>query len=168
MQVESGCWLADFRVFVGSFVVNSWDGLRGLPSVTNADATAKPALWPAGVYGSPPVGSLTSNDRTAALLPQQGSNAIGLGASCKNIHKKKSHDTKSHTHDLLFTKFPTRAINSRQRIRVHRSSRQIWNKGTRIASTIEISKNRKSQIISKSMALVAPLFKFSSLNSFFF
>lgn len=164
--MESGCWLADFRVFVGSFVVNSWDGLRGLPSVTNADATAKPALWPAGVYGSPPVGSLTSNDKTAALLPQQGSNAIGLGASCKNIHKKKPHNTKSHTHDLLFTKFPTRAINSRH-VRVHRSSRQIWNEETRIASNIEKSKNRKSQI-SKSMALVAPLFKFSSWYSFFF
>lgn len=143
--MESGCWLADFRVFVGSFVVNSWDGLRGLPSVTNADATAKPALWPAGVYGSPPVGSLTSNDKTAALLPQQGSNAIGLGASCKNIHKKKPHNTKSHTHDLLFTKFSTRAINSRH-VRVHRSSRQIWNEETRIASNIEKSKNRKSKI----------------------
>lgn len=84
MHVESGCWLADFLDFFGSFVVNSWDGLRGLPNVTNADATAKPALCPSGVYGSPPVGNLTSNDKTAALFPEHGSKAIGLGASWTN------------------------------------------------------------------------------------
>lgn len=49
--------------------------------MTKAEATAKPALCPAGVNGSPPVGNLTSKDKTAALLPQQGSSAIGLGAS---------------------------------------------------------------------------------------
>ena len=80
MHVDSGCWLTAFLDFLGSFIVISWEGLLGLPKVTKAEATASPPLWPAGVKAPSPVGNLTSKDKTAARLPQQGSNAIGLGA----------------------------------------------------------------------------------------
>lgn len=52
----SGCWLClRLLLFVlVSFGFKSIDGLRGLPSVTNALATANPDDWPGGEWDNPP------------------------------------------------------------------------------------------------------------------
>lgn len=52
--------------------------LHNVPKDTKALAIPRPD-WPAGVYSSSPGGSLTISESTAALPPEQGSSAIGVG-----------------------------------------------------------------------------------------
>lgn len=52
--------------------------LQRVPNDTKALAIPRPD-WPAGVYSPPPGGSLTISESTAALPPEQGSSAIGVG-----------------------------------------------------------------------------------------
>lgn len=52
--------------------------LHKVPKDTNALAMPRPD-WPGGVYSSSPGGKRTIKERTAALPPEQGSRAIGVG-----------------------------------------------------------------------------------------
>lgn len=80
--LEYGCFpLTALFLFMSPLasVMGSLLHLRGFPRVTSVLAIAKPPGCPGGVYDSPPVGSCTRRDRTAARLPQHGSRAMGLG-----------------------------------------------------------------------------------------
>lgn len=56
--------------------------LHNVPRDTKALAIPRPDC-PGGVYCPSPGGSLTISESTAALPPEQGSSAIGVGWHCK-------------------------------------------------------------------------------------
>lgn len=66
--------------------------LHNVPRDTKALAIPRPD-WPGGVYCPSPGGSLTISESTAALPPEQGSSAIGVGWHCKLNIKEYSLQT---------------------------------------------------------------------------
>lgn len=68
-------------------LITSLFPLHNVPRDTKALAIPRPD-WPGGVYCPSPGGSLTISESTAALPPEQGSSAIGVGWHCNLKYKR--------------------------------------------------------------------------------